>query len=63
MKLDLTKARKIRPFVKCWEDGQEILFTECIHCRCCTPFLKGQTMCLAGIGDFKKEIIEWHQLD
>jgi len=63
MKLDLTKAKKIRPFVKCWEDGQEMFYAECIHCRCFIPLLWGDMMCLAGVAGLKKEIIEWEQQD
>ena len=59
MKLDLTRAHKISPIVKCPEDDQEMTFSECMRCRCFFPIMAGDMMCMSGVGKFKKEIVIW----
>jgi hypothetical protein len=58
MKLDLTKAHTLDPYIDCFADGEKVRFAECVRCRCFFPIIAGSMMCMYGIGDMKKELTE-----
>jgi hypothetical protein len=58
MKLDLTKAHTLDPYIDCFADGEKVRYAECIRCECFFPVTPGSTMCMYGVGDLKKEPTE-----